>query len=89
VRYIFYLLQSRQEEIYKAQTGGAQPHIHPKDIEPIEIKTPQTIKEQTAIATILSDMDTEITALETKRDKYKQIKTGMMQQLLTGQIRLI
>ncbi len=45
-------------------------------------------KEQTAIATILSDMDTEIESLEEKRDKYVMIKQGMMQQLLTGKIRI-
>ena len=47
------------------------------------------IAEQTAIATILSDMDAEISALETKLAKYKQIKQGMMQELLTGKIRLM
>ena len=46
-------------------------------------------KEQIAIATILSDMDAEITALESKRDKARKIKQGMMQELLTGRIRLI
>lgn len=45
--------------------------------------------EQTAIATVLSDMDSEIAALETKLAKYRQLKTGMMQQLLTGKIRLV
>jgi len=47
------------------------------------------IEEQTRIATILSDMDNEITALETKLKKYKMLKLGMMQNLLTGKIRLI
>lgn len=47
------------------------------------------IDEQQAIATILTKMDNEITALEAKRAKYKAIKQGMMQQLLTGKIRLI
>jgi type I restriction enzyme S subunit len=47
------------------------------------------IKEQKAIAQVLSDMDTEIEALEQKRDKYKAIKQGMMQELLTGRTRLI
>ena len=46
-------------------------------------------KEQTAIATILSDMDAEITALEAKLSKARQIKRGMMQELLTGRIRLL
>lgn len=44
--------------------------------------------EQTAIAEILSDMDKEIAELESKRTKYERIKQGMMQQLLTGKIRL-
>ena len=44
--------------------------------------------EQRAIATFLSDMDTEIAALERRREKAEQIKQGMMQQLLTGRIRL-
>ena len=47
------------------------------------------LPEQTAIATILSDMDAETTALETKLAKARQIKQGMMQELLTGRIRLI
>ncbi len=47
------------------------------------------ILEQTAIATVLSDMDAEIDALQAKIDKARQIKQGMMQELLTGRIRLI
>ena len=50
---------------------------------------PPTKAEQTAIADILTTMDNEIEALEKERDKYKCIKQGMMQQLLTGKIRLI
>ena len=50
---------------------------------------PPTLAEQNAIANILSSMDTEITNLEQKRDKYIAIKQGMMQNLLTGKIRLI
>ena len=49
---------------------------------------PSDIKEQQAIATILSDMDKEIADLEAQRDKYRLLKSGMMQKLLTGQIRL-
>ena len=54
----------------------------------IEISLP-TLDEQTSIAIILSDMDAEIFALETKLAKYKQVKQGMMQNLLTGKIRLV
>ena len=52
------------------------------------IKLPKR-EEQTAIASILSDMDNEIEALEQKLEKTHQIKQGMMQQLLTGKIRLV
>ncbi|MDO8264108.1 MAG: hypothetical protein Q7T21_12935, partial [Gallionella sp.] len=48
-----------------------------------------SIEEQTAIATILSDMDAELAALEARRDKTRALKQGMMQELLTGRIRLI
>jgi type I restriction enzyme, S subunit len=48
-----------------------------------------SLAEQRAIASILSDMDAEIAELEAKRDKYKEVRQGMMQQLLTGKIRLI
>lgn len=89
IKYIYYLLVSKQLEIYIAQTGGAQPHIHPKDIEPLVFNMPINKIEQTAIAQILTDMDYEITQLEAERNKYQQIKAGMMQQLLTGKIRLI
>ena len=54
----------------------------------IELQLPSKT-EQTAIATILSDMDAEITALEAKLSKARQIKQGMMQELLTGRICLI
>lgn len=53
-----------------------------------EMFIPSTKEEQTAIAQVLTDMDNEIEQLEKKRDKYLNIKSGMMQQLLTGQIRL-
>lgn len=53
------------------------------------IPLPPTKAEQTAIANILSDMDEEITTLETKLTKARQIKQAMMQELLTGKIRLI
>ncbi|MBO5810832.1 MAG: restriction endonuclease subunit S [Bacteroidales bacterium] len=54
----------------------------------INICIPSSIEEQQAIATILSDMDKEIADLEAQRDKYLLLKSGMMQKLLTGQIRL-
>jgi len=53
------------------------------------LKLPPTVEEQTAIAGILSDMDAELSALEAKREKTRALKAGMMQELLTGRIRLL
>ena len=86
--FLFYRLVCIQSEIFKLQTGGAQPHVYPRDIEKIEIQLPSK-PEQIAIAKALTDMDEEISILQARLDKYKQLKQGMMQQLLTGRIRLI
>lgn len=88
IEFIYFLLQSQQERIYRAQTGGAQPHIHPSDLAPLEVAVPR-LAEQSAIATVLSDMDAELAALEARRDKTRALKQAMMQELLTGRIRLV
>ncbi|WP_415879886.1 restriction endonuclease subunit S [Methylomonas sp. TEB] len=64
------------------------PSLNARTIENIEIGCPEP-DEQTAIATILSDMDAELTALEARRDKTRALKQGMMQELLTGKTRLL
>jgi len=87
IEFIYFLLQSLQEEIYKMQTGGAQPHIHPSDLNPIMVAVPKS-EEQTVIATVLSDTDALIEHLEKLIAKKKAIKQGTMQQLLTGKKRL-
>ena len=88
IEFLFYTLVLRQETIYRAQIGGAQPHIHGKDLAPLALVAP-SLREQAAIATVLSDMDTEIAALEAKLSKARQLKQGMMRELLTGRIRLV
>jgi type I restriction enzyme S subunit len=70
-------------------TGSNYPAINSTDIKNLLIPLPPTKKEQTAIAQILSDMDSDIQTLETERNKTLAIKQGMMQNLLTGKIRLI
>ena len=87
--FIYYLLLNLQNKIYASQTGGAQPHIHPDDIYELDVDYTFDIDEQTAIADILVDMDNEIAELEQKLAKYRQLKQGMMEQLLTGKIRLV
>ena len=87
IDFIYYYLVYNQNTIYKAQTGGAQPHVHPVDLMPLQVDLPP-LPEQEAIASVLSDMDAEINALKQRRDKTRAIKQGMMQQLLTGRVRL-
>jgi restriction endonuclease S subunit len=69
-------------------TGTAQPKLNKRVCLEITLFLP-SLPEQTAIATALSDMDAEIVALEEKREKTRMLKQGMMQELLTGKIRLI
>lgn len=67
--------------------GDAVVHIHADALSSIDVMIPN-IEEQQAIADILLGMDKEIELLESKLGKYRQVKQGMMQQLLTGKIRL-
>ncbi len=69
--------------------SSALPSLSSRTLGTIQIAVPHSKAEQIAIANVLSDMDTEISALETKLAKYRKLKTGMMQQLLTGKIRLV
>jgi type I restriction enzyme S subunit len=59
-----------------------------KVLKNFEVRLPE-VEEQTVIASVFSDMNTEIEALELRREKARQIKQGMMQQLLTGRVRLV
>lgn len=86
--FVYYQLLMKQGLIYKSQTGGAQPHIHAKDVNPILLSVP-SVDEQLAIAEVLRAMDAELTALEARRDKTRALKQAMMQELLTGRTRLI
>jgi type I restriction enzyme S subunit len=87
---LYNLMSDRIQNIIESErTVGAQPKLALGKIESFRISLPPSIVEQTAIATVLSDMDAEITALEARRDKSRALKQGMMQELLTGRIRLI
>ena len=74
--------------IQRLATGLKVYGISKKNLITVMIPVPDK-KEQTAIATVLSDMDTEIQALQQRLDKTRDIKQGMMQQLLTGKVRLL
>lgn len=79
--FIYYVLLSMQDKIYKLQTGGAQPHIYPKNIEDIIAAFPPSLDEQKRIASCLSDIDDLICALGENIEALKDHKKGLMQQL--------
>ena len=68
--------------------GDAVVHISARNLAHVEIELP-SLTEQTAIAAVLSDMDAEIATVQRRRDKTRTVKQGMMQQLLTGRVRLL
>jgi type I restriction enzyme, S subunit len=84
-----YLDKHLADRISAEVNAGNTPYIKMNTLTDMIISMPLTIEEQTAIATILSDMDTEIETLQANLNKYKAIKQGMMQELLTGRIRLL
>ncbi|OWV23299.1 hypothetical protein B7982_07465 [Fibrobacter sp. UWB2] len=87
--YLYHNIDSRYEELRELSSGdGGRGGLNLKILANLFIALPSK-EEQTAIANVLSDMDAEISALETKLAKYRTLKTGMMQQLLTGKIRLL
>ena len=87
--FVGYLFQSQsyRRQLDDILTGSAINNLNAKDIEGLAFAFP-TLAEQKAIAAVLSDMDAEIAALEVDRAKYERIKSGMMQELLTGKTRL-
>lgn len=87
-KYLFYLL-NRHKYFLALDDGVTQTHILNGDIAACHVFLSREKQEQTAIATILSDMDDEIQALEQRLSKTRQIKQGMMQELLTGKTRLV
>ncbi len=90
LKYLFYLLNSNKikTHIMAINVQGAQANLSLQNISDFQIEYPSK-SEQKRIAQVLSDMDAEIVALKKKLDKYKMLKQGMMQNLLTGKIRLI
>lgn len=87
--FLYQKLKHNEENIMSLRVGSGLPNIQKKSLLNFELEIPIYFEEQTAIAIVLNDMDDEIEQLEQKRDKYKMIKQGMMQELLTGKIRLV
>ena len=86
--YLYYYLLSIRDEIISLGSGAGQPNISQQIVKNLPLKLPK-YEEQVEIGSVLHDIDTEIENLELKLKKQQQIKQGMMQQLLTGKIRLM
>ena len=78
-----------RNQIEKLSVGGIMDGLSTKIVQSLNVFYPVNIDEQKAICAILNDMDGEIAQLEKKLAKYQKIKQGMMQELLTGRIRLV
>ena len=88
VEYLFYKMSFEESRLNEMATGTTISYLSREQFEKYEITTSPTKEEQSAIAKVLSSMDKEIETLNTKLEKYRNLKTAMMQQLLTGKIRL-
>ena len=87
IRWLAYVLGTMNLNQYSE--SSAQPGLSVSKILMLEVDVPPSKAEQAAIANVLSDMDAELSALESRRDKTLALKQAMMQELLTGRTRLV
>ena len=85
--FLAYAIKINRNQVMKLVTGTTVYHLYGRDMANFVFDLP-SVQEQNAIIRVLSDMDAEIASLEQRRDKTIAIKQGMMQQLLTGKVRL-
>ncbi len=86
--FLSYVIRREEDQVLRLVTGSTVYHLYGADMKKFTFSLPP-IAEQAAIVAILSDMDSEITALEARREKTRLLKQGMMQELLTGRVRLV
>ena len=86
--FLAHTIKMHHNQVMQLVSGTTVFHLYGRDMVNFKFSIPN-IKEQRAIAAILSDMDAEIATLERRRDKTRALKQGMMQQLLTGRTRLL
>jgi len=87
-KFLYYWFEQHAEAIDDLGSGSTVKGISLGDLRAMPFHL-ASLSEQTAIATVLSDMDAELAALEARRDKTRGLKQGMMQALLTGRIRIV
>ena len=86
--FLAYVIRMNHNQVMQLVSGTIVCHLYARDMANFTFVAP-SVEEQNAIVSVLSDMDAEIAALEQRRDKTRAIKQGMMQQLLTGRVRLV
>ncbi|MDE5986874.1 MAG: restriction endonuclease subunit S [Prevotella sp.] len=91
MQFLYYILCSdaTMNQYASMAAGSSVQNLNKEKVANVLLYAPSSLKEQSAIAKVLSSMDEEISFLEAKREKYNAIKQGMMRQLLTGKIRLV
>lgn len=91
MQFLYYILCSDtvMNQYASMAAGSSVQNLNKEKVANVLLYAPSSLKEQSAIAKVLSSMDEEISFLEAKREKYNAIKQGMMQELLTGRIRLV
>jgi type I restriction enzyme S subunit len=87
--FLYHLLIFLEPTWAKHSKGSTFDSVNSNDVKSVEVKLALDPNEQTAIAAVLSDMDAELAALEARRNKTRDLKQAMMQELLTGRIRLV
>ena len=87
--FLYYLLMSLKKGFIELCSGSTFLEIGKTQLTGYTVRVPETKKEQEAIAAVLSDMDAEIQTLESRLAKARAVKEGMMQNLLTGRVRLV
>lgn len=89
VEFLYYLLQIQKKALVRLSGGSTFLEIGKAQLATFSVRMPLDKQEQVAIAAILADMDNELSILEDKLAKARVVKQGMMQELLTGRIRLV
>ena len=88
-QFLYYLLTTQKQGFISLCGGSTFLEIGKTQLRDYVVRLPQSKAEQIAVGTVLSDIDDEIEGVEDRLDKARAIKTGMMQQLLTGRTRLV
>lgn len=89
-KFLYYALKLRERLINEGCfQGSGLKVLHKKSLRDLAINFPKSSEEQAAIAAVLTDTDVELAALEARREKTAQLKLGILQELLTGRIRLV